>query len=158
MDDPREFLTTETEGWVPYQALATLSDDDLGRPVEGAHGWSGRDLMAHLVFWQEVAVGLARDLAAGDSSPTAEGVSAEWDKRGDAWNDQILDEWRALPLSVVRARFGSAPLDLRNALADAPEARWWGNEEHRQTLIEETVEHYADHPSELAAILAAAAS
>ena len=158
MDDPREFLRAEAEGWVPYQALATLSDDDLGRPVEGAHGWSGRDLMAHLVFWQEVAVGLARDLAAGDSSPTAEWVSAEWDKRGDAWNDQILDEWRALPLSVVRARFDSAPPDLRNALATAPEARWWGNEEHRKTLIEETVEHYADHPSELAAILAAAES
>ena len=156
MDDAATFLAAEADGWSPFEALASLSDEDLERPVPDAHGWSGRDLMAHLVFWQEVGVGLARDLAVGDESPTERWVSAEWDARGDAWNEQILEDWRLLPLDVVRARFGTAPGDLRAALANAPEARWWGVEEHRRTLLEETIEHYAEHRAELAAILAAA--
>jgi hypothetical protein len=112
--------------------------------------------MAHLVFWQEVGVALARDLAAGDDSPTVARVDAEWDARGDAWNEEILADWRAMPLAEVRSRFAAAPSDLRSALASAPEARWWGNPGHRETLLGETVEHYADHRAELSAILEAA--
>jgi hypothetical protein len=156
MDDATTFLRAEADGWAPFMALADLADDDLKRPVAAAHGWSGRDLMAHLVFWQEVGVGLARDLAVGDDSPTAARASAEWDARGDAWNEQILEDWRLLSLTEVRTRFERAPADLRAALAVAPQTRWWGNEEHRRTLVEETIEHYADHHDELAAIIAAA--
>jgi hypothetical protein len=157
MDDPAGFLAAEADGWAPFLALAGLSDADLERPALAAHGWSGRDLMAHLTFWQEVGVGLARDLAVGEDSPTARRVSAEWDARGDAWNEQILEDWRLLPLTEVRTRFERAPADLRAALAAAPETRWWANEEHRRTLIEETIDHYVDHHDELAAVLAAAA-
>ncbi len=156
MEDGPAFLSAEAETWAPFLALAGLTDADLERSIEAAHGWTGRDLMAHLVFWQEVAVDLARDLAVGDESPSAERVSAQWAAKRDAWNEEILEEWRAKPLAEVRARFDAAPSDLRAALASAPEVRWWGNPEHRETLLEETVEHYADHIDELSAIVAAA--
>jgi hypothetical protein len=156
MMDAQEFLAAELEGWRPFEALSELSDAELEVPVEAAHGWSGRDLIAHLVFWQEIAVGVGRDLVAGDASETRRWVDREWDARGPAWNDELLAEWQLLPIGVVRARFASASSDLRAALEAAPSSRWWDDAGHRETILEETTEHYADHRGELAAILAAA--
>jgi hypothetical protein len=156
MDDAQAYRAGELESWRPYEALADLSDDDLERPVEAAHGWSGRDLIAHMVFWQEIAVGVTRDLANGDDSETKRWIDREWDARGPVWNDELLEEWRLLPMGVVRARFTSAPNDLRAALDVAPSARWWDDAANRETLLEETIEHYDEHQMELAAILAAA--
>ena len=36
--------------------------------MSGAHGWSGRDLMAHLVAWQLVTLDIAKELAVGEKS------------------------------------------------------------------------------------------
>ena len=54
--DALEFLEEERDAWTPYEALAALDDATLARPVAAAHDWSGRDLMAHLLAWQEVAL------------------------------------------------------------------------------------------------------
>jgi hypothetical protein len=156
MDDATGYRAAELEGWQPYEALADLTDEELTRQVPAAHGWSGRDLIAHMVFWQEIAVGVARDLGTGDASETKRWIDREWDARGPAWNDELLEEWRLLPLGVVRARFASAATDLRAALDAAPTARWWDDPANRETLLEETVEHYDEHQVELAAILEAA--
>jgi len=156
VDRAAAFLASEADDRAPYMALGNLTDDDLARSVPDAHGWSGRDLMAHLVFWQEIAVRILRDLSSSDDSSTDAWASTEWDSRGDAWNEEILVEWRSKPLAEVRELFETTPGALRAALEAAPEARWWGNKEYRKTVVEETIEHYADHHSELAAILAAA--
>ena len=60
--DGLSFLEDERDAWRPYEALEALSDDQLARPVAAAHGWSGRELIAHLVGWQETALAAARDL------------------------------------------------------------------------------------------------
>ena len=51
--DALSFLEDEREAWRPYEALDQLSDAQLEEPVEAAHGWSGRDLIGHLIGWQE---------------------------------------------------------------------------------------------------------
>ncbi len=66
--DAAAFLAEERREWQPYEALMSLSDETLDRPCEGAHGWSGRDLIAHLVGWHDVTVSVARGLAAGDET------------------------------------------------------------------------------------------
>ena len=38
--------------------------------MEAAHGWSGRDLMAHLLAWQEIALRAAKELAVNETSET----------------------------------------------------------------------------------------
>ena len=47
--DSLEFLEEERDAWQPFEALADLTDAQLTIPVEGAHGWSGRELMGHLL-------------------------------------------------------------------------------------------------------------
>ena len=45
-----EFLEEEREAWRPFEALDTLTDDQLDQEIEGAHGWTARDLLSHLVL------------------------------------------------------------------------------------------------------------
>ena len=50
--DALSFIEDERDAWRPYEALSQLTDDELEGPVPEARGWSGRDLMGHLVFEQ----------------------------------------------------------------------------------------------------------
>jgi len=151
-----EFLEEEREAWRPFEALDTLSDEDLVRPVPAAHGWSGRDLMVHIAAWVEQALAVARELAVGETSASLDRLDAEWAAGGDAMNARIANQWAAMTLTDVRARFRAAPGELRGTLTVIPEARWVKHPRHLQSFIDETTDHYADHAADLAAILAAA--
>ncbi len=157
--DALEFLEEERDAWAPFEALADLSDADLERPVDAAHGWSGRDLMAHMLAWQAVSLDAARELAVGETSPTIVRVDEDWDARGgEVVNAEIQAEWSALPLDELRARYRSQPGELRGTLTVVPEARWIKHPTHMSSFNEETVDHYREHVADLEAILAAARS
>jgi hypothetical protein len=151
-----EFLEEERDAWRPFEALAGLSDDALDVTVEGAHGWSGRDLIGHLVAGQMWALDVAHDLAMGTESPSKERFDAEWDAGGDAMNERITNEWRELPIDEVRRRLLETPGELRGYLTVVPETRWLKHSANLRYFLEETIEHYADHAADLDAILDAA--
>jgi len=150
-----EFLEEEREAWRPYEALAGLSDDDLDRPIDAAHEWSGRDLIAHLVAWQDNALSVAKELAVGETSATKQRSDREWEERGDAINADIQAEWRSLPMAEVRRRLQTVPGELRGYLTVVPESRWIKHADNLRFFLDETIEHYADHASDLEAILEA---
>ena len=156
--DGLSFLEDEREAWRPYEALQDLSDEQLARPVDAAHGWSGRDLMGHLVAWQEEALSAARELAVHETSASIERIDAiDWDGgAGDATNEEMLARFREMPLDEVRQRFRETPGELRGYLTVVPETRWVKNTHHLGTFLGETLEHYAEHTGDLDAILAAA--
>ncbi len=155
--DALEFLEEEREAWAPYEALAALDDEALERPTDPAgpgHGWSGRMLMAHLVFWQERSLEVAKELAVNETSPTFERTLAEWRAQGDAYNEPHLSEAQAIPLDELRQRFRSTAGELRGYLTVVPEARWLKHPRHLEGFLADTLEHYEEHRPELAAILA----
>jgi hypothetical protein len=152
-----EFLEEERDAWRPYEALDTLTDEQLEVPIDEAHEWSGRDLIAHLVAWQENALGVAKDLAIGETSPAKERADAEWEARGDALNLDIQVEWRALPMAEVRRRLREVPGELRGYLTVVPESRWIKHADNLRFFVDETLDHYAEHAADLEAILEAAA-
>jgi hypothetical protein len=152
-----EFLEEEREAWRPFEALEALTDEQLARPIDDAHDWSGRDLIAHLVAWIENGIQVAKELAVNEGSPTKERMDREWDEGdGDAINERITAEWRALPMSEVRRRFHEMPGELRGYLTVVPETRWVKHADNLQFFLDETIEHYADHAADLEAILDAA--
>lgn len=155
--DGLSFLEDERDAWRPYEALDGLTDEQLERPVAAAHGWSGRDLMAHVLGWQEEALAAARELAVSDASPAFERIDAiDWDGgAGDAVNDEMLARFRAMPLDEVRRRFRETPGELRGYLTVVPETRWVKNAHHLANFLGETLEHYGDHTADLAEILTA---
>ena len=82
--DGLSFLEDEREAWRPYEALESVSDASLDVPVAGAHGWTARDLIGHMVAWQELALTVARELAVDETSRSNAQADADWDARGDS--------------------------------------------------------------------------
>jgi hypothetical protein len=155
--DALSFLEDERDAWRPYEALSQLSDDQLEKPVEAAHGWSGRDLMGHLVTWQMLSLDVAKELAVGERSQSHEQADADWAARGgDAVNAEAEAAWRARTIDEVRQEFARVAGELRGFLTVVPETRWLKNADQQRFFYEETTEHYEDHKADLAAILEAA--
>jgi hypothetical protein len=155
--DALSFLEDERDAWRPFEALLELSDAELTRPVDDAHGWSGRHLMGHLVAWQLVALDIAKELAVGETSATQARIDADWEARGgDVVNAEIDARWSARPLDELREEFRRVGGELRGFLTVVPETRWIKNAAYQRTFIDETLDHYDEHRPDLAAILAAA--
>jgi hypothetical protein len=156
--DALSFLEDERESFRAYEALLALSDDQLDRPVPEAGGWSGRDLMGHLIVWQEAALASAKELAVNEHSPTMQRLDAEWEVPGggDRMNAEALERFRALPIAEVRRLFLETAGELRGYLTVVPESRWIKHTDHQNWFVSETLEHYEDHEKELRAILEAA--
>jgi hypothetical protein len=155
--DALSFLEDERDAWRPYEALAGLTDEQLETPVDAAHGWSGRDLMGHLVTWQQLSLDVARELAVGEQSPSHERADADWERRGgDVVNAEAQAAWRAKPIAEVRSEFARVAGELRGYLTVVPETRWVKNADQQRFFSEETIEHYDEHQADLAAILSAA--
>lgn len=155
--DALAFLEDERDAWRPYEALSRLTDEQLERPVAGAHGWSGRDLMGHLLTWQLLSLDVAKELAVDERSATRARAEADWEERGgDAVNAEADAFWRAKPIDEVRQEFARVAGELRGFLTVVPETRWLKDADQQRFFFEETVEHYEDHLADLEAILAAA--
>lgn len=156
--DALSFLEDERDAFRPFERLLDLTDEQLDAPVPAAGGWSGRDLMGHILLWQEAALDTARELAVSDTSRTKARLDAEWDipGRGDQMNDDGLKRFRALPIGEVRQLFRDTAGELRGYLTVVPEIRWIKNADNQNWFFSETLEHYEDHAKELQAILEAA--
>jgi hypothetical protein len=157
--DGLSFLDEERDAWRPFEALLELADAQLEQPIDGAHSWTGRDLMSHLGVWLEWWLNIARELAVGPNSAAFDRLTAigsDWEAQGDALNAGYRAEWAALPMAEVRRRFSTTPGELRGYLTVVPEARWLKDSAHLKSLFANTTEHYADHMPELRAVLAAA--
>ncbi len=155
--DALSFLEDEREGWAPFEALLGLGDEALERstdPEGPGHGWSGRDLMVHLVAWQEQALAVARELAVNEDSPTRDRLAADWEARGaDPINAEIAATFASVPTEEVRARFRTVAGELRGHLTVVPETRWVKNPRNLEFFLENTMDHYEEHRPELAAVL-----
>lgn len=155
--DAMEFLEEERDAWAPFEALAGLTDDQLSQAVDAAHGWSGRDLMAHMLAWQGVALEAAQELALSETSDRFARMDADWDQRGgDVVNAEVQAAWEERPIDELRATFATQPGELRGFLTVVPEVRWLKHAENSKTFYDETTKHYEDHLDDLRAILAAA--
>jgi len=154
--DALSFLDDERDAWRPFERLGSLTDEQLAQPVAAVNGWSGRDLMAHLVAWQLVALDVARELAVNEISPAKARADADWEERGgDVVNDAIQRDWAARPIADVRAEYERVSGELRGYLTVVPESRWIKNADHQRFFVDETLDHDDEHRSDLDAILAA---
>jgi hypothetical protein len=157
--DGLAFLDEERDAWRPFEALLELSDEQLSEQVEAAHGWSGRDVMGHLLAWVGVWTKIAEELAVNPASPAYQrqvDQNREWETLGDAVNARMQEEWSSLPMPELRRRFESMPGELRGYLTVVPESRWLKDSGRLGSLLECTTEHYEEHMPDLRAILASA--
>ena len=152
-----EFIEEERDAWLPYEALVDLSDEQLSRPLAEAHGWSGRQLIGHLLHWQGHAVAVLTELAVNETSAKKEALDADWEARGgDVVNDEVDAIWAAKSMDEIRETFRTQPGELRGYMTVVPESRWLKNADMLAFLSEELTDHYTEHLADLEAILASA--
>ena len=123
-----------------------------------AHGWSGRDLMAHLLAWQEIALRAAKELAVNETSETFaqhERRLGRPRRRGHQRRDRGDLGGRARWRSCATGSRPS-PGELRGYLTVVPETRWLKHAKNLESFRDETIEHYEEHADDLRAILDAA--
>ena len=152
-----EFIEEERDAWLPYEALVDLSDEQLSRPLTDAHGWSGRQLIGHLLHWQGHAVTVLTELAVNETSAKKEALDADWEARGgDVVNDEVDAIWAAKSMDEIRETFRTQPGELRGYMTVVPETRWLKNADMLAFLSEELTDHYTEHLADLETILASA--
>ena len=149
--DGLSFLEEEREAWRPFEALLDLSDEQLGAPLEGAHGWTGRDLMAHLCAWIGWWLEIARELAVNPTSPTLErlhelgrrlgGPGRSRKRRHPGRMGRPADRRTQAPIRTM-------PGGLRGYLTVVPEARWLKDGASLNSLTQNTTGHYEEHLAE----------
>lgn len=149
---PDAFFADEAEAFRPFEAITDLDLAGLDHGPQ-AHGWSARDLLAHLVGWHETATGVAAELRTSTVSPRKAAADAAWDARGDELNDEIRKEWASLSIEGYLTRASGARDGLIAALRAAPLANWWENDEYFAYFLSELQEHYADHRADLDVVL-----
>jgi hypothetical protein len=155
-DPAAALIDEELAAFRRFEALAGLDDAQLDVPVAAAHGWSGRDLIAHVVAWFDDAIAVASELQTMASSPAREASRRKFAARGDEINAEIQAEWARLPMREVRRRLHDVPEALRRAVRAVPERGWAGDPENLRFIRTYTIGHYEDHVDDLAAILEAA--
>ena len=155
--DGRSFLEEQGEAWRQHEHLRDLTDEQLSRPIEAAHGWSGRDLMGRMLVWLSIQLEVARELAVSETSTRSAEVQADWEARGgEVVNAGLLDAWGRLPMSAIRSLFVSVLGELRGTLTVVPETRWLKNPREMDGVMDSTLDHYEEQAGDLEAVLASA--
>ena len=132
-----EAVATLDEGQARLDALLSrLEDAEVEEPATiGGGDWSARDLLAHIAFWEELALEAAAEWRAG-RVPSIEAVFRE--KRVDTLNADNQQRSRDLTLAGVRERVAAAHLALRSLVSDMSASEWTARAiyqtERRQSL------------------------
>lgn len=136
--EARTRLETLLAKWEPH-SLAT---------VQLANGWSLKDLLAHLGWWENHATNVYRALAAGQMPEHISG-----DEQVNALNHQTLADFRARDVDEVRAYERQAFYDLVNIVETAPEEdlfdpqrfAWTEGRPFMDIIGWDTFNHYPEH-------------
>ncbi|MGA7087791.1 MAG: maleylpyruvate isomerase N-terminal domain-containing protein [Candidatus Dormiibacterota bacterium] len=102
-----------------YQELLTsLGDADWGRPSTIGDGdWSLRDLVGHIMSWEELALGAISAAEAGTPPPWPQGDI-------DEINREMVARQGQLPLEELCRRATRTHAQLIQAISELPPATW----------------------------------
>ena len=129
-------------------ATSSLDDDALLGPAPGMAGWTRKDVLAHLEWWNVHSLNVIEGVRTGvDPYP---GDDEPWDP--DAWNARILEENRDRTAADVRRGEAASFARLAAAVEGATEAELFAEDPHpwldgtvAETVVADTSDHYPEH-------------
>ena len=137
------------ETHVPLEtAVATLDDALLLGPAPDMDGWTRKDVLAHVEWWNDHSTNVIAGARSGvDPYP---GDDEPWDP--DAWNARILAENRDRSAADVRRGEAESFARLLAAVEAASEDELFTQDPHpwldgtvAETVIGDSTDHYPDH-------------
>jgi hypothetical protein len=119
------------------------------------NGWSVKDVVAHIGFWEGRIAGLYETLRAGEVPEGAVDLSTV-----DELNNHVYQENQLIPWGIAQVNEKEAYLALLSVAENAPDDDlfnpdrfpWTQGTPFLQYIIENTYEHYNDHLPDLRAI------
>lgn len=133
------------------QLIVFLAKFDADQMIEvhPPDGWSIKDAMAHITFWEKYALERYQEVARGEK-PQLFGDITQDDV--DRINQQALEAGRALSLKEVQTAFDRVYQELWavvQTIPENPDDAWWGlwptPELPWQLIAYNTFEHYPEH-------------
>lgn len=128
-------------------ALASLDPRELTEPGVWGDGWSIKDLMAHLVEWEQMLLRWYRESAAG-GVPEVPAPGYTW-RETPALNQAIWKKHAERSLAAVRRDFASSYRETLETVREIPEevllnpgAMPWSNTPLASYVAANTCSHY----------------
>ncbi|MFC1959895.1 DinB family protein [Chloroflexota bacterium] len=150
--DKQALLEKVRTGRAAFDALLGQFPTDGLLTAYPPDGWSVKDMMAHIAFWEDYALGRFQDAAAG-KSPQADELSNE---DLDRINQAILDADPARTLAAVQEDYECVHQELwaaLQALPDTADDPWWDLWPQRDLPLNlmgyNTYDHYEEHALDL---------
>ena len=139
--DRSQLLKRLDKAWVDFkESYAGLSDSELMEAgVAGA--WSVRDLIAHVIWWEEEALTHLPLILDGGKPPR---YSVKYGGI-DAFNAQMTEQKRNLSLSEVLRQQDDTHRRLIDYIRRAPEDQFIRETRFRRRLRLDTYSHYPKH-------------
>ena len=137
-----------------WQALELAVDDLSGLEMEQAgvvDGWSAKDLLGHIAFWDQEA---ARNLDLIANGKAQEIVWPGSPEAIDEWNEREWRKRRPWPLARVRKEWQESHRKVEQALARLPEGKFdldLGGRSALDLFASDTYDHYREHIQDILA-------
>lgn len=134
VDERLDMLQKASRSWVALQRMVTgLTPAQLTKP-DTVGTWSGRDLIAHIAAWEEIAIDVIEQME--------DGGPEEWpnddDEIIDAFNAELLEPFDGMSLDEVRQRHEEIHFTLMSYAESAQSLR-------PDIILGVTTEHYDVH-------------
>lgn len=123
--DKQTMLKLVREGREELQAFLAGFDEEQSIESHPPDGWSIKDMMAHIAFWEGHALERFREAGRGEIPQMFGNIS---DEEMNRINREALEAGRARTLEEVRAEFQRIHKELWSELEAMPESRddgWW---------------------------------
>jgi hypothetical protein len=136
-----QLLNKLERAWASFQkSYASLTDEQLMQP--GVTGnWSVKDIMSHVSWWEEEALKHLPYILQGRKPPRYSVVYGGI----DAFNAQMRELKRSLPLSEVHEQMEATHFRLVEYLQSVPEEQFTMETRFRRRLRLDTYSHYPIH-------------
>jgi Protein of unknown function (DUF1706) len=137
----QQLLTQLDTAWTAFkESYAGLSDPQLTEP--GVTGdWSVKDIIAHVMWWEEEALKHLPVIITGGRPPR---YSLQYGGI-DAFNAQMTEQTRDLSLSDVLKQSDETHRRLIDYILSVPEAQFTRETRFRRRLRLDTYSHYPKH-------------
>ncbi len=151
--DLHTILTRVRESRQQFDAILAGFTDEQMTVTHDPDGWSLKDVMAHITFWESYALTRLQQATHGR---TPELYGALDESQVNDINQGALDAGRAKPLDQVKDEFARFHRDLLDAIQAVPadeDDPWWAlwPEPHvpKRLIVYNTWDHYAEHLAEI---------
>lgn len=140
MNERLAMLQKASRAWLDLKrTLDKLTDAQLLRP--GTIGsWNGKDLIAHIANWEQVASESIEEVDGGNPEPWRDDL---WESVIHEMNEQLLEPWRDRSLADVRQYLEDAHFTLMNLAETSRHAR-------PDVVVYVTEIHYGQHADDFA--------